>query len=75
MTDIFDRAAEIEEQFRNDAINEQQRRAAKHRAPVSATHCQEDNCGVPIPEARRTALPGVQFCVDCQQLRERQNRT
>jgi phage/conjugal plasmid C-4 type zinc finger TraR family protein len=40
---------------------------AKSRIPQgpSATHCQE--CGVPIPEARRNALQGVQLCVACQQ--------
>ena len=31
----------------------------------SATHCQE--CGEPIPEARRAALPGVRLCIVCQQ--------
>jgi phage/conjugal plasmid C-4 type zinc finger TraR family protein len=40
---------------------------AKSRLPhgPSATHCQE--CGGPIPEARRNALPGVQLCIACQQ--------
>ncbi|MBW7982193.1 DksA/TraR family C4-type zinc finger protein [Enterobacillus tribolii] len=31
----------------------------------SAEFCEE--CGEPIPEARRKALPGVQFCVNCQE--------
>ncbi len=30
----------------------------------SAHFCEE--CGAEIPEARRQALPGVQFCVNCQ---------
>ena len=30
----------------------------------SATHC--DDCGEPIPEKRRAALPGVRRCVACQ---------
>ena len=30
----------------------------------SATHCEE--CGTPIPEARRKAIPGVRLCVSCQ---------
>ena len=40
---------------------------AKSRIPQgpSASHCQE--CGEPIPEARRDALPGVQLCIACQQ--------
>lgn len=31
----------------------------------SAEFCQDDDCGEEIPEGRRTALPGVQFCVHC----------
>jgi phage/conjugal plasmid C-4 type zinc finger TraR family protein len=40
---------------------------AKSRIPQgpSATHCQE--CGEPIPVARRDALPGVRLCIACQQ--------
>ena len=30
----------------------------------SASHCAE--CGEPIPERRRLALPGVRTCVPCQ---------
>ena len=29
----------------------------------SFTNCAE--CGEPIPEARRVALPGVKLCIDC----------
>lgn len=35
---------------------------------VSAEDCEE--CGETIPEARRKALPGVQYCVRCQQKRD-----
>jgi RNA polymerase-binding transcription factor DksA len=31
----------------------------------SAEYCQDDLCGEPIPEGRRAALPGVQYCVEC----------
>ncbi|NIF22295.1 DksA/TraR family C4-type zinc finger protein [Candidatus Pantoea multigeneris] len=31
----------------------------------SAEFCED--CGEPIPEARRRALPGVQYCVNCQE--------
>lgn len=34
----------------------------------SAEDC--DSCGVEIPQARRLAVPGCQFCVDCQSLNE-----
>ena len=35
----------------------------------SLTHCEE--CGQPIPEARQQAVPGVRFCVTCQEERDR----
>ena len=31
----------------------------------SAEFCQDDDCGEPIPEGRRQALKGVQYCIDC----------
>ena len=37
-------------------------------AGESATHCLE--CGEPIPERRRVALPGVRTCVACQAVRD-----
>ena len=30
-----------------------------------------ESCGTDIPEARRLAVPGCRFCVECQGLRER----
>lgn len=43
---------------------------ARARMPrgQSLTHCQE--CGDPIPEARRKAMPGVRTCVPCQSERD-----
>lgn len=35
----------------------------------SAEDC--DECGEPIPERRRQALPGVRTCVACQTMRDR----
>lgn len=34
----------------------------------SAEYC--DACGEPIPERRRTALPGVRTCIACQSARD-----
>lgn len=34
----------------------------------SALYC--CNCGDPIPEARRDAVPGVSLCIDCQRVDE-----
>ncbi len=44
-----------------DAIKQAQNRLPKGE---SLTHCEE--CGAEIPEARRNAIPGVRFCVNCQ---------
>ena len=43
---------------------------ARARMPVgeSETHCTE--CGDPIPEGRRRAVPGVRTCVECQSARD-----
>jgi phage/conjugal plasmid C-4 type zinc finger TraR family protein len=47
-------------------------RAARARLPVGegADHCVE--CGEPIPEARRKALPGATTCIACQSGRDSQ---
>jgi phage/conjugal plasmid C-4 type zinc finger TraR family protein len=44
--------------------------AARARMPHgdSAEEC--DDCGEPIPDKRREALPGVRTCVACQSTRE-----
>ncbi|UOO77665.1 DksA/TraR family C4-type zinc finger protein [Neisseria sp. Dent CA1/247] len=39
-------------------------------AGESAHECVE--CGEPIPEARRQALPGVQLCIACQEEADKQ---
>ena len=48
-----------------DAVN-----SARARMPVgeSGAHCLE--CGEPIPEKRRQALPGVRTCIACQTSRD-----
>jgi len=45
-------------------------RGARARFPAGAgaTHC--DECGEPIPERRRIALPGTRTCVHCQSARD-----
>ncbi|WP_120716715.1 DksA/TraR family C4-type zinc finger protein [Tsuneonella amylolytica] len=49
----------------NDAVA-----AARARTPKgeSAEYC--DDCGEPVPERRRAALPGVRTCVACQSDRD-----
>lgn len=45
-------------------------KAARARlgAGESNTHCED--CGEPIPEGRRLAVPGVRRCVACQSAQE-----
>ncbi|HAF44673.1 MAG TPA: hypothetical protein DCK83_06975 [Gallionellaceae bacterium] len=38
---------------------------------ASAEFCTDPHCGEPIPEKRREAIPGVQFCAECQERNER----
>ena len=46
------------------------RRALEQQAQQpSLTHCEE--CGDEIPVKRQELVPGVKFCVYCQQLQER----
>jgi phage/conjugal plasmid C-4 type zinc finger TraR family protein len=56
----------VQEQIEASISDELARLKAMRRAPVgeSLSDCAE--CGEPIPEARRAALPGVKLCVDCQ---------
>ena len=60
MSDLIDRAAEEEALFLAEALS-------KHPAPKttgSYSHCED--CGGPIPEARRKAVPGCTRCIVCQ---------
>lgn len=66
MADLLDLAAEREELERASLIASRHRPAPAHT--ISATHCEE--CGGDIPAARRLAVPGCEYCVDCQRLAE-----
>lgn len=64
----------------DDAVNEQinstiEDAVARARKELpqgeSLTECEE--CGEPIPEARRKAIPGVRLCINCQQERDLHN--
>lgn len=63
--DQFDRASELEQIARDKAIAYQQSKMLQGK---SAHECQD--CGEPIPEARRLAIIGVKTCVDCQTIKE-----
>lgn len=61
MPDFCDMGHEAEEMARKAALSMAGTRRAD--APSRET-CAE--CGAPIPEARRAAVPGVTMCVACQ---------
>ena len=62
-----------EQQQIDDSLNDalQYARAALPQGR-SARECVE--CGEPIPEARRRALPGVQLCITCQEVHDQQEK-
>lgn len=79
MTDVFDRAQETEALFLRQALEAQRRVSASPSGKAdwrvtSATECEASDCGEPIPEARRRAIPGVLFCIECQERFERLGR-
>jgi phage/conjugal plasmid C-4 type zinc finger TraR family protein len=50
-----------------DGVSRAQSRLPKGPA---LTHCA--NCAAAIPEARRSAIPGVRLCVTCQEAEDRE---
>lgn len=51
------------------AVDSVRRQLEAQRQRPSCSECEE--CGEPIPLARQRAIPGVQFCVYCQERMER----
>lgn len=66
MADLCDVADSLIEQQLAIALDHHQA-----RRPTGAGALECEDCGDPIPEPRRKALPGCVTCVDCQGLRER----
>ncbi|HDT6097781.1 TraR/DksA family transcriptional regulator [Yersinia enterocolitica] len=64
MPDMFDHSQELQQL----QLEHQIAAARTNTLTPSAFICAD--CDSPIPEARRAALPGVQCCVHCQQIRE-----
>lgn len=61
----------VNEQIEASIGDELARMQARQR-PVGESLADCAECGEPIPEARRLALPGVKLCLDC--AAERQGR-
>lgn len=69
--DPLDRAAEYEANHREGALARQREQSQSHA--ISAYECEE--CGEPIPEARRQAVAGCRCCISCQEEMERYGKT
>lgn len=59
----------VHDQIR-DTINDEVRRA-RLALPKGESLAECEECGEPIPAARRRALPGVRRCVACQEKADR----
>ncbi|MFU8830573.1 MAG: DksA/TraR family C4-type zinc finger protein [Wenzhouxiangella sp.] len=58
----------VQDQIEASVEDEVRRARARLGGGESLRECTE--CGDPIPEARRKAVPGVRLCVSCQQERD-----
>ncbi|AKH43188.1 phage/conjugal plasmid C-4 type zinc finger TraR family protein [Altererythrobacter atlanticus] len=58
----------VQDQIDDTVKDAVQNARARMPAGKGATHC--DECGEPIPEKRRQALPGARTCVQCQSGRD-----
>ena len=68
MPDIID----IAQEHAAEMLAHQIAAARPKSAVVSCTFC--ESCEAPIPEDRRRAIQGVQFCVTCQEIAEFQSK-
>lgn len=65
MADAADIATERECILRQEALARlHAARGAQRTSQASRATCEE--CGDPIPQARRAAVPGVRLCITCQ---------
>ena len=62
----------VSDQIRDSVEDEVLRIRAAMPKGESAFFCEE--CGEPIPERRRNALPGIRLCIACQEEADRQYR-
>ena len=69
--DQFDRAQQIDQHYRQQALDAQLGKSSQGAAR-SRTHCID--CERTIPEGRRKAEPGCLRCVECQQEFEQRQR-
>ncbi|MGI2259568.1 DksA/TraR family C4-type zinc finger protein [Shewanella sp. GXUN23E] len=60
----------VQEQIDSDIDDAVSRVRSQLHTGNSLTHCEQ--CHEPIPPARQTAVPGVRWCIQCQQDNDRQ---
>lgn len=65
MSDDIDRAQDREQQLRDDALRDQARRSGLAGKTMADSAAECTDCGEPIPQARRWAVPGCERCVEC----------
>jgi len=68
MADLMDLAQQREQEDRERYIHH-----ARSRAVLPSRFLCEE-CDAPIPQARRTAIPGVVYCVTCQHIAEQKSK-
>ncbi|MEM7250500.1 MAG: DksA/TraR family C4-type zinc finger protein [Pseudomonadota bacterium] len=56
-----------------DASVEDAVRRARAALPAGSGRAECEECGEPIPAARRAAIPGARRCVECQSARDTEN--
>ncbi len=56
-----------------DATIEDAVTLARSRLPRGESRINCEQCDVPIPEARRIAIPGVRLCVNCQAAQDKED--
>ena len=64
MTNLFERAADLELRQRADALEAHNARVRAIQAKPSASNCRD--CGASISIERQAAAPGCTRCVPCQ---------
>lgn len=76
MSDLSDEASDQEAWFREQGIRQARASlgAAGEWDRLSAKWCKGAVCGDRIPDERRRAIPGVEFCVTCQEMLEQRTR-
>lgn len=66
----WSRDGAVQDQIDASVEDEVKRARSQLTRGESATECEE--CGRPVPEARRNAISGVRLCVECQAALEKQ---